>query len=117
MAGATEFPGEVLVPIRRVAEEGPGSTRAALSRLVCQWPNWRQPNGRSGEMSCRLALRKAAEQRLLTLQAPSAPRRPRKPIERTAVLTKHEDVQCELKELGLPDLVVVCVAMTRSNRA
>lgn len=34
----------------------PSISKLALSRRVCQWMNWRSPNGRLQDMSCRKAL-------------------------------------------------------------
>ena len=47
----------VLVQRLQEALDGePGLSRTALSRRVCGWLNWRSPNGRWKEMSCRVAL-------------------------------------------------------------
>jgi Domain of unknown function (DUF4338)/Transposase DNA-binding/Transposase Tn5 dimerisation domain len=53
-----EFSAQLLERImHRVAEE-PGISRRALSRQVCQWLDWRAPNGHWQDMMCRVALGK-----------------------------------------------------------
>jgi len=37
-------------------EREPEISRSALSRRVCEWLNWRSPNGKPCEVSCRKAL-------------------------------------------------------------
>ena len=69
-----EFEDEVVRRIRGAVAEEPELTRAALSRRVCQWLNWRAANGRLKEMSCRLALRSLEQRDQLVL--PPARSRP-----------------------------------------
>ena len=42
--------------LQAVLDQEPGLSRTALSRRVCGWLDWRSPNGRWKEMSCRVAL-------------------------------------------------------------
>lgn len=52
-----EFTPRTLARIRaRVRSGGDELTRAALSRELCQWMDWRDPSGRPQEMSARVAL-------------------------------------------------------------
>ena len=71
MVEGREFSPEVIERIRRTVEDQPELSRAKLSRLVCDWLNWRQPNGNWREMSCRVALRKLAKRELITLPVAS----------------------------------------------
>jgi hypothetical protein len=102
-----EFPLAVIERIRQTVEEQPELSRAALSRLVCEWLNWRQPNGQWREMSCRMALRKLAHRELITLPAPRHAPPVRKAIEPSELLREHEKIDCALKELGPIELVPV----------
>ena len=61
-AGGRDFPAEVIEAIREAMREDETLTRTALSRRVCEWLSWQQPNGRLREVSCRVALQ-ALEQR------------------------------------------------------
>ena len=42
--------------IQAAVETEPGISRRDLSRRVCEWMNWRSPNGKLRDMSCRMAL-------------------------------------------------------------
>lgn len=107
MVQGREFPAEVIARIRQTVEEEPELSRAALSRLVCQWLSWRQPNGRWREMSCRVALHKLAQRRLIVLPAPRHAQPARAAIEHSLSLANKEEIECELKELGPIELVAV----------
>jgi ATP synthase subunit 6 len=50
-------------------EAEPGVSRRALSRRVCEWLDWRAPNGRLQEMSCRKALLELDRRDLVELPA------------------------------------------------
>lgn len=51
-----EFSAEGLARIAATVETEPGLSRRALSRRVCEWLEWRAPNGTLQEVSCRKAL-------------------------------------------------------------
>ena len=74
-------------------------SRLDLSRRVCEWLNWRSPNGRFQEMSCRKALAKLNRGGLLDL-----PRQEKTyGFERSAVNPIEPpiaEVCCPLSELG-----------------
>ena len=53
---AQHFSKSVLSRIQETVRTEPAISRLELSRRVCQWLNWRSPNGRLKEMSCRKAL-------------------------------------------------------------
>ena len=42
-------------------------SRRKLSRQVCEWLDWRSPNGRLQEMSCRKALAELNRRKVLVL--------------------------------------------------
>jgi len=50
------FTGEVIGRIQDTVDADPSMSRRALSRRVCQWLDWRAPNGNVQDMSCRKAL-------------------------------------------------------------
>ena len=62
VAGGREFPPDVIARICDAVASDVELTRTELSRRVCEWLSWRQPNGRLREVSCRVALQ-ALEQR------------------------------------------------------
>jgi len=51
-----DFSTEVLGRIRTTVDLEPGISRRELSRRVCEWLDWRAPNGKLRDMSCRKAL-------------------------------------------------------------
>ena len=56
-----EFGTGTVERIRETIVSHEGLTRSRLSRRVCEWLNWRAPNGRLQEVSCRKALLKLEE--------------------------------------------------------
>lgn len=103
---------------RAVAEE-PELSRAALSRRVCQWLNWRAANGRCKEMSCRLALRRLEQRGQLVL--PAARSRPgqqprRRARDRAQRAVKIAGVRCRLAQLGPVELVQVGSCDSQASR-
>jgi hypothetical protein len=56
--------------IRALISENPEFNRAQLSRRVCEILNWRRPDGRLKDMSCRVAMLRMQEDGLLQLPAP-----------------------------------------------
>lgn len=114
-----EFNDEVVARIRRAAAEEPELSRAALSRRVCQWLNWRAANGRLKEMSCRLALRRLEQRDRLVL--PAARGRPgqqecKRVGGRAQRAVKIAGVRCRLAELGAVELVQVGSRDSQASR-
>ncbi|SFE24421.1 Druantia anti-phage system protein DruA [Nitrosomonas sp. Nm166] len=62
-----EFSDDIIERIRERVRGDPSVTRTKLSREVCEWMNWRGPDGRLREMSCRVALLKLARCEILEL--------------------------------------------------
>ena len=54
--------------------EGPGRTRADLSRLACQAMHWFKPDGGLKDMSCRVAMLRMQEDGLIQLPPPTRQR-------------------------------------------
>lgn len=100
------FSAEILQRIGTTLAEAPCLSRRALSRQVCEWLNWRSPNGELKQMSCRVALGKLARSGVLKF-APSAHRAVRgSPVSRGgAAPPQIAPVKGRLAELGRIDLV------------
>ena len=62
-----EFSDVTLARIRARIQGDPTLTRTALSREVCEWLDWRGPEGRPQDMSCRVALLTLARRGLIEL--------------------------------------------------
>jgi len=79
-----------------------------LSLRVCEWLNWKSPNGKPKEMSCRVALLKLHRKGHLSLPEPGVrhwteARGERPPLS----LPEVEALRCRLKKLGEIKLVLV----------
>ncbi|MBI2191400.1 MAG: IS4 family transposase [Planctomycetes bacterium] len=95
------FSPEVIRRIEGTVKVRPSISRRTLSREVCQWMNWRGPNGKLQEMSCRKALLKLQEQKKLAL--PKTQRVypfQRRSAKGKGCLPELREVRCSLGELG-----------------
>jgi len=67
---ARTFTGAEIARIRELIAARPDATRAELSRIVCHEFSWMRPDGRSKEMSCRVAMLRMQRDGLLQLPPP-----------------------------------------------
>ena len=111
------FSAEVVERIQATVDAEPGISRRELSRRVCRWLDWRAPNGRLQDMSCRKALAELARDGVLSLpectrvyafQQPSA--RADEPV------PQPPRVGCTLSELGEVEVVPVSSRYSKSSR-
>lgn len=115
MVCGQEFTPELLERISDLVIEQPQLSRRAVSRRVCEWLNWRAPDGRLKQMSCRVALCKLVRAGALRLpRARAAPRAGRCVVFEQALLGVTVPVKGRLGELGQVDLVLVG---SRASRA
>ena len=63
------FSKEIIERIGETVRNTTDLTRCALSRLVCQWLNWRDPSGQVKDSSCRIALLKLEKLGVIQLPA------------------------------------------------
>jgi hypothetical protein len=91
-------------------------SRRALSLRVCEWLNWRGPNGRPKEMSCRVALLKLHRKGLIKL--PEVKVRPsfESHEPQKGLLEPIEPVCADLRELGEVDLLRVGRRESKTSR-
>lgn len=64
------FSQDELTAIRSLIAANPQATRAALSRIVCEYLNWRRIDGRLKDMTCRVAMLRMQDHNLIRLPAP-----------------------------------------------
>ena len=101
-----EFDPSTLARIRGAIAEDASLSRSELSRWVCEWLDWRGPDGRPCQLSSRKALRALDEQGLIRLPAPF--QAPPKAAEPSAADGWTAPVfQGALRELGPVELVAV----------
>jgi hypothetical protein len=101
------FGPELVDRISARIEAEPAMSRRALSRQVCEWLNWRAPNGKLREVSCRKALLRLHRGGHVRLPEPRrVPGFTAGPAERKLppVVSK---VRCSLAELGGVEVVPV----------
>lgn len=103
-----EFSDEICDRIRATIESEPTISRRALSLRVCEWLNWKSPNGKPKEMSCRVALLKLHRGGHLCLPEPGVRNWTVVQGKRhTLSLPEIESLRCRLKMLGETQLVLV----------
>jgi Druantia protein DruA/Transposase Tn5 dimerisation domain/Transposase DNA-binding len=96
-----DFSQKVLENIRAIVEAEPSISRRALSLRVCEWLDWRAPDGKFKEMSCRTALLQLHRKGFVSL-----PERSRSDFfvsrkeKQLAPLPPMEPVCCSLHQLG-----------------
>jgi len=103
-----EFNDKICDRIRATIESEPTISRRALSLRVCEWLNWKSPNGKPKEMSCRVALLKLHREGVLSLPKPGVCNWAGVRAERSTLwLPEIESLRCRLKALGEVKLVLV----------
>jgi hypothetical protein len=65
--GGQHFSTAILERIQQTLLQDPSISRLALSRQICEWLDWRSPNGHLKEMSCRKALNKMQQLGIIAL--------------------------------------------------
>jgi hypothetical protein len=96
-----DFSDEDMQLIAELIKSNPKFNRAQLSRQVCERLDWRRPDGRLREMSCRVAMLRMQADGLIVLPA-SKLRQPRQPAtpQPTPATDPGVCVSCAVHELG-----------------
>lgn len=104
--------------IEATVQAEPDLSRRALSRRVCEWLDWRRPDGRLKEMSCRAALRKLEARGALRLPAARAfPNHHGKRCASVDPLEELGPVEAPLDAVGPVEMVLVGHRHSREARA
>lgn len=100
-----QFSADLPERISAEARAHPEMSRSELSRRVCDWLDWRGPEGDAKEVSCRVALLKLHRPRLIDLPKPQGevPRA----SQRMRGDEDFDPVDCPLAELGNLRVVLV----------
>jgi Domain of unknown function (DUF4338) len=105
---ARHFEANEIELIRELLALSPPLSRYRLSREVCERLNWRRPDGKLKDMSCRVALLRMQADGLITLPPPKklkpAPYRVHPDIERT-VLAPSRSPTVDLSQLSIDPVV------------
>lgn len=113
-----EFSETIVARINKVVESKKGISKSKLSRLVCEWLNWRSPNGNLKEMSCRVALKKLEEAGLIKLPQ-NIRAKIGKPGEKNDSLKTGliiPAIKSSLKELGKIEIIKVTARQRQDSR-
>ncbi len=102
------FTSEIII---RIQQESALVSRSRLSRLVCEWVNWKTSDGRPREVGCRKALNKLSRQGLIHLPQAGPTIPAYKLPEVSSVSTVP--VLCNLNELKRIEVVPVATAAER----
>jgi hypothetical protein len=95
----------------------PEISRRGLSLRVCQWLDWKGPNGKPKDMSCRVALLKLHRQDIIKL--PECKDRGAFQPKKGKVNQSVEEVKpvnCDLKDLGCIELIRVGSRQSKASR-
>jgi len=109
-----EFGSDVIGRIQAAVDGEPSLTRRQLSRQVCEWLDWRSPNGRLQAMSCRKALVELNRQGAVKLPDRSQAC-PKKATSAVQLSINIPEVCCSLEELG--EVQVLPVASRHSKES
>lgn len=110
------FSEQSIAYIQATIERDPGVSRVALSRRICGKLNWRSPNGKLKEMSCRVALSRLHRRGVIHLPPPTQPAPGRKKPALGEPIITAEPILCSLGELGPVELVKVKSAKSKAAR-
>jgi len=100
------FSPETLERIQHVVDDTPDISRRLLSKSVCEWLDWRHPDGRLKDMSCRKVLSQL--HRTGHLHLPEAVRFPAGFLRRSAPdQLNRSPIACTFRELGEVTLILV----------
>ncbi len=112
-----EFSTATIARIKETVGADPSLSRRALSLRVCEWLQWRAPNGKLKEVSCRKALLELHRRGLVGLPAAEEscfkPSRPQPPTEQAIIVP---ELQCTLDELGEISIVPVSSRYSRASQ-
>jgi hypothetical protein len=110
-----EFDDDLMTKITETIKAEPDISRRQLSRRVCEWMNWRSPNGKFREVTCRKALLELHRRKLIELRDcrdyTFQTHRPR-PSELPSLF----NVECSLADLGPVELIPISSASSKNSR-
>jgi hypothetical protein len=107
MVCSQEFPDIMIQKIQEKVNQEPHLSRGALSRQVCEWLNWKSPNGKLKEMSCRVALLRLERKGKLSLPSPKSSPFPKRNPPPPTIIESLPLITGSLKDLGTITLLPV----------
>lgn len=111
------FGSEVIQRIESVIGGKPDISRRALSRNICEWLDWRSPNGNLQDMSCRKALVELYRRGIIKLPEDKSEYSFNRPSAKAEeALPELPGVCCSLEELGEVEIVPVSSRYSKASR-
>jgi len=110
------FTDEIIRKINKMVESEPSISRRALSLRVCQWLDWKSPNGKLKEMSCRVALLKMHRQGVLELSECNDKPSFQPRTEKKYSIGEIGTVCCDLRQLGGVELIRIDSRESKTSR-
>ena len=112
-----EFTAATVAQIVETLRVEPSLSRRALSLRVCEWLQWRAPNGRLKEVSCRKALLELHRRGIIVLPVPQESCFKRSgPQPLPDGLIDPPEVRCTVEELGEISIVAVSSRYSSASR-
>lgn len=116
LVSGQDFNEEKVVEIQAMVAANPTISRRGLSLQVCRQLDWKSPNGKFKEMSCRVALLKLERRGMLKLPAPHAMGFSRCKGPGRSPPSGVNPVCCRLDELGGVDLIRIDSPRTQVSK-
>jgi hypothetical protein len=111
------FNAETVGRIKAAIASKPDISRRALSRLVCGWLEWRSPNGKLQEMSCRKALQALQGRGEITLpELKESYTFRRSEFVKKQALPQTVETCCSLDKLGNVEIVPITSRYCKASR-
>ncbi|MBR9984392.1 MAG: IS4 family transposase [Desulfosarcina sp.] len=110
-----QFTEELVAKIAATIAAEAKISRRQLSQRICTWMDWRSPNGKLREVTCRKALLELDRRKLIQL-----PERGKyafnRPSARAPALPAMAAVNCSLEALGRLELIPITSAVSKNSR-
>ena len=110
------FGSEVVARIAAIVKAEPSISRRALSRRVCEWLDWRSPDGRLREVGCRKALLELQRRGCVELPACAEVAGFGAKAAKRSARPAVAEVRCSLEELGEVEVVAVTSRYSKASR-
>ena len=112
-----QFDSAIIKKIEGVLENNPSISRRALSLQVCEWLNWKAPNGKPREVNCRKALLELDRRGVIRLPAPQEFCFNKTHSEHPAnEFLRKVEIQCTLAELGEVKIIPVSSRYSKASK-
>ncbi len=111
-----EFSATIISQIQETVRSNPSLSRRTLSLRVCQWLDWKAPNGKLKEVSCRKALLELDRRGIMRLPTVKESRFSQSSSKTVSDVRIHvAKLKCRLKEVGEIRIVPVSSRYSKAS--